>query len=331
IPMILTITPNPTLDRAVFVQHFQLGAIVRGEREVLTPSGKGVDVSLVLHALGHPTLASGLQAGRQGRLAVDLLTERGVPHDFVWADGETRHATVLIDAASGTQSTISTATLRATREHLDNLLEVVEAHIGQASYAVLAGSLPTGWPATAYLELVSACRAGGVPTLLDTSGAALAATLNASDGTIPDVVKINSRELLDVLDRVVSSPPDSALLDPQAQLRSTAALLREQLGNAAVVVTMGAQGAIAATEDGQWHCQAPHQRVVNDAGAGDALAAGLALARSHGQGWDAALRLGTALAAAVVTTPGTAECDPLLAEALYQQVTIEAWPRETLP
>ena len=327
--MILTITPNPTLDRAVFVPHFRLGAIVRGEREVLVPSGKGVDVSLVLHTLGHPTLASGLQAGRQGRLAVDLLTERGVPHDFVWAEGETRHATVLIDAASGTQSTISTATLHATRAHLDDLLDVVEAHIGQATYAVLAGSLPPGWPATAYLELLSVCRSAGVPTLLDTSGTALAATLNASDGTIPDVVKINSRELLDVLDHVVAAPSGGALLDPQAQLRSTAALVREPQGNAAVVVTLGSQGAIAATESGMWHCRAPHQNVVNDAGAGDALAAGLALARSHGQGWDAALRLGTALAAAVVTTPATAECDPLLAEALYQQVTIESWPRES--
>ena len=49
--MILTLTPNPTIDRVVFVRNFRLGAIVRGEREVVTPSGKGVDASLVLHEL----------------------------------------------------------------------------------------------------------------------------------------------------------------------------------------------------------------------------------------------------------------------------------------
>ena len=46
--MILTLTPNPTIDRVLFVRGFRTGAVVRAEREVVTPSGKGVGASLVI-------------------------------------------------------------------------------------------------------------------------------------------------------------------------------------------------------------------------------------------------------------------------------------------
>lgn len=47
--MILTVTPNPTVDRVFFVRHFRLGATIRGEREVAAPAGKGVAASMVMN------------------------------------------------------------------------------------------------------------------------------------------------------------------------------------------------------------------------------------------------------------------------------------------
>ena len=46
--MILTLTPNPTIDRVIFCRSFTLGTVVRAERETVTPSGKGVGASLVI-------------------------------------------------------------------------------------------------------------------------------------------------------------------------------------------------------------------------------------------------------------------------------------------
>lgn len=308
--MILTVTPNPTLDRVVFVRGFRLGAIVRGEREILTPSGKGVDASLVLRALGLPTLATGLQAGRQGRLALELLDEIGVPHDFVWADGDTRHALVLVDRESGAQSTISVATLQAEARHLHILIETIQSHLPRSQAVVLAGSLPPGWPADAYCRMIEVCRAAGVLTLLDTSGAALAATL-APDGIHPDMVKVNAAEFDSLF------PPGDA-----RALIERAAALRAQLRNNAVIVTLGAAGVLAATSDGIWRALPPRVEVVNDAGAGDALAGCLAWARGAGHDWPAALRLGVAAAAAVVTTPGTAQCAKATVDRLAPAVEV---------
>lgn len=320
--MILTITPNPTLDRAVFVQGFRLGAIVRAKREVLTPSGKGIDASLVLHALGFPTLAIGLQAGFQGRQAVELLQALGVPHEFVWANGETRHALVLIDQEAGSQSTISAPTLHADAEHFKRLNRLLECHLQAAGFALFAGSLPPGWPESAYSELLNTCRKAGIPTMLDTSGAALAAVLRPGSGTMPDIIKVNSAELAEALG-------SDAVYEPVPSLDTTARAateLRARLGNQAVIVTLGALGVVAATNQGLWHARPPQVSVVNDAGAGDALAAGIAWGRANREAWPSALRLGTAAAAASVTLPGTAECDPVVVHEILPMVEVRELP-----
>jgi 1-phosphofructokinase family hexose kinase len=325
--MILTITPNPTLDRAIFVRGFQLGGIVRAEREVLTPSGKGVDVSLVLHALGHPTLATGLQAGIHGRIARELLDARGVLHQFVEAEGETRHALVLIDLARGAQSTISAATLRADQRHLAALLGIMRERLPAAHYAVLAGSLPPGWPADAYRPLIRACRAAGVACLLDTSGAALSAALlgdaDPNSGTMPDIVKVNLIEFLSLCEAGQQLRDARLQAESIGPLAQAAAQLRARLGLEALIVTLGGRGAVVVSREQTWHATPPPVSVLNDAGAGDALAAGVVWTRAHGGGWAEALRLGTACAAAVVTTPGTAECDAQLVDRLYDQVLVE--------
>ncbi len=311
--MILTVTPNPTLDRAVFVRDFRLGATVRAEREVLTPSGKGVDASLVLHELGHPTVATGLLAGRHGRLAAALLDEIGVAHDFVWAEGETRHALVLIDEAARAQSTVSAATLRADERHLEALMQVIDRHLPAARFVILAGSLPAGWPAEAYAQMVAHCRRAGVPMLLDTSGAALVAGVAVA----PDIVKVNVEELGGLV-RLARRDPAAVAL--------AAAELQRRLSNQAVIVTLGAEGTVAATCDGLCRAWPPSVPVVNDAGAGDALAGCVAWCRAAGQDWPAALRLGTAAAAAVVATDATARCERATVERLLPAVRVEWLP-----
>jgi fructose-1-phosphate kinase PfkB-like protein len=102
-----------------------------------------------------------------------------------------------------------------------------------------------------------------------------------------------------------------------------AAQLRARLGPEALIVTLGGRGAVVASQEQAWRATPPPVSALNDAGAGDALAAGVVWVRAHGGGWAEALRLGTACAAAVVTTPGTAECDAQLVDRLRGQVLVE--------
>src|SRR5215217_4815533 len=123
--MFLTVTANPTIDRVLFVRNFAMQDMVRAERETVSPSGKGIDVSIILHELGAKTLAISLNAGLNGSTLAALLAERSVPTCLIAAQGETRIAALITDLAQGRQSTIIAPTLYATPLQLDQMVEQV--------------------------------------------------------------------------------------------------------------------------------------------------------------------------------------------------------------
>lgn len=327
--MILTLTPNPTIDRVIFVRNFRLGTVVRAEREVVTPSGKGVDGSLVIHELGGDTVAAGLNAGLNGRLLTDLLDQMEVAHDFVPAHGETRIAVVLVDLAVGQQSTITAPTLTATGEHLSRLLALLNRyapapgrhprphpHPQRRAWGVICGgSLPPGLPLDSYARLVRHARQRGLITLLDTSGEPLRQGVVG----LPHILKVNRHEL-ESLDPETAGGRGSA--DDPARLAERLAGRLNEWASEALIVTLGARGALAVTPEGCYHAQPPQVPVVNTAGAGDAMSGGVMLARSQGADWPAALALGTAAAASVVMNEGTAICRREQVEELLPQIQV---------
>ena len=316
--MILTLTPNPTIDRAVFVRGFRLNAVVRAERERVTPSGKGVDASLVLRELGEATVVLGLNAGWNGRLLAGMLDERGIAHDLTAAEGETRTATVLVDLAAQAQSTISASTLRAGSAHVEALSEAIGRHAPRAWGLICGGSLPPGLPADAYAVLLRRARELGLYTLLDTSGRALREGATAP----PHVLKANLHEFAALDPGVDAAQPSTREGERELTVRLCA--YRERCGMEVLVLTLGAAGAIAATAEGTYLVVPPAVEVVNTAGAGDALGAGLMLARHRGMAWSSALALGTAAAASVVMNDGTAICHRDQVRALLPQVQVWA-------
>ncbi len=117
--MILTVTPNPTIDRVLFVRDFAMQDMVRAEGETIAPSGKGIDVLGAAARAGVETLALGLSAGLSGDMLAALMDEIGAPYEFIPANGYTRVAALITDKAQGRQSTIVAHTLTAEPAHLD--------------------------------------------------------------------------------------------------------------------------------------------------------------------------------------------------------------------
>lgn len=102
--MIYTLTCNPALDYVVRMDKFKEGATNRSYGESIAPGGKGINVSLVLKNLGIPTLAMGIAAGFTGDVLLGMLEERGVPADFIRADGFTR---INVKIKTGRESEIN--------------------------------------------------------------------------------------------------------------------------------------------------------------------------------------------------------------------------------
>ncbi|RIK55759.1 MAG: hypothetical protein DCC57_04810 [Chloroflexi bacterium] len=314
--MILTVTANPTIDRVLFVRDFAMQDVVRAEREVVSPSGKGIDVSIILHVLGVPTLALALNAGYSGQMLAALLAEQGVPCEFIPAWGQTRIAALITDQAQGRQSTILASTLHAGPEHLDQLLARLAHYAPQSWGLVCAGSLPPGLPERAFADLLAAGRDQGLVTLLDSSGAGLRGGVAA----LPAILKVNGHELGELA-------ADAGLPLPiwDGDLRPLADFLHERLGQwacEALIVTLGKAGALAVTADAAYHAPAPRVTLISPAGAGDAVAAGVMLGRRRGDPWAEALRLGVAAASAVVQNEGTAVCTAAQVAAMLPLVEV---------
>jgi 1-phosphofructokinase family hexose kinase len=303
---------------------------------VVGPSGKGVDASMVIHELGGETIALGLTAGFEGRHHSLLLDEWGVEHDFVTAEGYTREAFVLVDTAAGKQSTIASSTLIANPHQGAELMRRCETYSSHAWGAIFGGSLPAGLPDETYARWLSAAQDAGLVTLLDTSGEPLREGIRGR----PHYLKVNLRELGALLES--SATPEessgsrrslsgaSLLVDEAAygsdeSLKELIERLSPGLGRwaqEAIIITLGAYGALALTMEGHYVAHPPEVEAVNTAGAGDALAGGLMLQRSRSEGWPRALQVGVAAAASVVTGPRTGVCRREEVEALAPQVTI---------
>ena len=58
--MIYTVTFNPALDYAVYLDTLEMGALNRTKSEELRCGGKGINVSVVLRNLGMETRGPGL-------------------------------------------------------------------------------------------------------------------------------------------------------------------------------------------------------------------------------------------------------------------------------
>jgi 1-phosphofructokinase len=81
--MIITLTPNPTVDKTLFLDHLIVNDVNRYDESQLDPTGNGINVSRVAHRLDWPTIAFGFQAGEIGAIAERALDEEGVSYHFV--------------------------------------------------------------------------------------------------------------------------------------------------------------------------------------------------------------------------------------------------------
>src|SRR3712207_977401 len=95
--MIITLTLNPSLDRAIEVGGLVRGEVIRATGTHLDPGGKGVNVSRALLANGIPSRAVFPCGGDEGGQLVRLLEAEGVQVRTVPIAGRTRSNITLAE------------------------------------------------------------------------------------------------------------------------------------------------------------------------------------------------------------------------------------------
>ena len=79
----ITITFNPAVDYVVTADTFRTGKTNRTKTENIVFGGKGVNVSLLLHALNTKSIALGFIAGFTGKALREGVEKEGITTDFI--------------------------------------------------------------------------------------------------------------------------------------------------------------------------------------------------------------------------------------------------------
>ncbi|MFI6505258.1 1-phosphofructokinase family hexose kinase [Nonomuraea typhae] len=190
-----------------------------------------------------------------------------------------------------------------TDEELGNFLTSWEARVKTADAVVISGSLPRGVPVDFYATLARVAAGHGVPVIVDADGEPLR---HAPEGR-PAIVKPNHEEL--------------ARAVPGCGPAEAAQVLRSR-GAGSVVVSMGKDGLLAVTPDGDFLARMPYTVAGNPTGAGDALVAGLALGLVEATPWPERLRRAAALGAAAVAAPVAGDFDHTVFTDIHHKITI---------
>ncbi|MDN4475605.1 1-phosphofructokinase [Demequina sp. SYSU T00192] len=288
--MIVTLTPNPSVDRAITIDALLRGEVHRASDVRVDAGGKGVNVARAVTAQGGDALAVLPVGGPEGRLLEDLLDAAGVPRRSVPIAGAARMNISVLEP-DGTTTKLNEPGPTLDAAEVEALLEATAASAADASWIVGCGSLPPGAPEDLYAQLVARARAAGARVAIDSSGAPLAAAVAAS----PDLIKPNHEELAELVGHDLPTLGD---------VRAAATELVAG-GIATVAVSLGGDGALLVTADEALHARATITAAVSTVGAGDCMLAGLLHGLSRSAPASDALAEGVAWGAAAVTLPGS--------------------------
>ena len=295
--MILTLTPNPSIDRTVqLAGELQRGAVLRSETTSAQAGGKGVNISRAAVAAHVRTIAV-LPADSDDPFVLELLRD-GIDCRPERPAGPVR-VNLTLTEPDGTTTKINSPGPVVSPGDLDRLADAVIHRARQAQWVVLAGSLPPGAPDGWYAELVGALRDTGASVAVDTSGAPLSALAAGLEQHAPSLMKPNGEELASL----TSADADAIEADPAAAAVAARALVTRGVG--AVLATLGGSGAVLVTAEGAWHASPPPITVVSTVGAGDSSLFGYLLGDLRAAAPPERLRLAVAYGAAAAGLPGT--------------------------
>ncbi|MDZ5076664.1 hexose kinase [Nesterenkonia sp. HG001] len=317
--MIITLTPNPSLDKTVELDApLAPGAVQRAVRASAEPGGKGVNISRALVAAGQETLA--VLPGDAADPVLAALREIHVPHRGL-ALGEAVRTNITVTDPAGTTTKINEPGPAFDTVRTQALLSLTLSSADGASWAALAGSLPPGVPTDFYAQVITGLRTacdGRTPKIaLDSSGPALAAAVAAE----PELIKPNGEELLELVTLLTGQAPlfpDGTSIRAEELERRPDDVLRlvrttQDHGVRAALVTLGAHGALfvpAEPEAQVLRAWGPELVARSTVGAGDASLAGFLLADQLGRSTADRLRQAAAQGRAAAALPGSVMPSP---------------------
>lgn len=302
--MIVTLTPNPSIDQTISISELTPGRVHRASAITQVAGGKGVNVSIAMKKAGVPTIAI-LPADPEDEF-LRLMAATKVATFATAATGPVR-INVAVTEADGCTTKLNGPGPAHDAATAKELMEALKNHSRNASWFVLAGSLPRGLDEGFYPLAIKAIRSANPDALVavDTSDQPLESVAAAiAAGQAPDLIKPNGEELGQILGKDGLALEERAEAGDIAPVVAAAQELVAQ-GLRYALITLGGAGAVLASEEGCWHARAPRITVASTVGAGDSALSGFLIAHSGGKPLAECLKLAVAYGSIAASLPGT--------------------------
>jgi 6-phosphofructokinase 2 len=305
--MIYTVTLNPALDRVIDIDELIYDEVNQILEEKRLVSGKAIDVTRVIRELGGHSSLLGLVGGYNGLEIEGRLISEGIVCDLGRLSGETRTNIIIHQRRKKLQTLFSASEPEVTPVELSDFYSKL-CDIPRDSYVVISGNVPPGISENFYAQVITTLVRKNVRIILDSDGEALRRGVKAKPFLIkPNIhefgrlIKKNVRDIDEIIENMV---PYLAFVQH-------------------IVVSMGARGAVAVSEDGRYHVVPPKVNVKSSIGAGDALVGGLVYGLSEGLVLRDALALGVACGTASTLNAAGVYCSREDVENIRKEVLIK--------
>ncbi|RNE49328.1 1-phosphofructokinase family hexose kinase [Corynebacterium alimapuense] len=302
--MILTLTPNPSIDATMqLASPLQRGQVMRPTSVSQVAGGKGVNVAHALHLAERKSLA--LFPADEDDPFIALLKQAEIPFHSVPVNGGVRMNTTLTEP-DGTTTKINGPGARITPATRETLEQELDKLLAFTDWLVIAGSLPPGAPKNWYTLLMERIRQTRpeLKIAIDTSDNAIAEVGRGLECAAPTLIKPNGLELGQLTGQDGQAIERAALAGDISPVIAAASELITR-GIQEVLVTLGEAGAALVTAHGAWFATPPPTVVLSTVGAGDSSLAGYLLARTEGASPADCLVRAVAYGSAAAGLPGT--------------------------
>jgi 6-phosphofructokinase 2 len=307
---IVTITPNPAVDLSTAIEKIVPVYKLRGTLQRRDPGGGGINVARVIKRLGGDVSAIYPIGGATGDSLRRLVEQEGVASRTFAITEETREDFFVSEMSTGQQYRFILPGPKLVESEWRECLDLLSRTEPFPRFVVASGSLPGGVPDDFYARVARIAKQRGAKMILDTSGAALPATV--SEGVY--LIKPDLREMREL----TNSEPASV-----AEWESAAKVIVRSGKVAVIALTMGHLGAALVTRDQALRAPPLAIRPVSAVGAGDSFLGALTYGLASGARLDDAFRLAVAAGAAALLNPGTELCRPCDVKRLAEAVTLQ--------
>ncbi len=265
---VLVVNLNLAVDKTAAAPLFRKGAIYRLKDVKTMAGGKGVNVARALQTLGTRSLLMGFIAGHNGQWIAEALCAEGFECRLIeYGPGESRVCFSVVDSRDGISTDYNEEGPDIPPAFSRRFMREFSSQLRHHRLAAFCGRISSGLPCTYFRDLIGAARRAGLLTALDTSGAALKASVCAG----PALFKMNREEF-----ETASGTSFSA-----ENIRRFYRRVR-RYGTEYVLVTNESGPGYAATPQYFWRFTPPKVKLVTPVGAGDSFMAGLVHGFSEG-------------------------------------------------